>query len=412
MEHQSGLFDGFEGYRSPTEEDLAEAIRTSLVVVDTNVLLNLYNFQGATLAGFIRVFRALGDRLFVPHQVIDEFWRNRREVLAANQGKHRERQEIEEAFESLNKLFTKWQRRVIDRSSGMPREVHKELEEARGEVLRYMDDNVKEAAPVLPDTPTHEDRVLAELEPLLQGRVGPPPPAEDLPSLERVGKERVDARVPPGYLDAHKDDRRAMGDFLVWHQTMQEAKLRAIPVLFVTQDQKEDWWADRGVRARPELVRELLQVAGQRLLMIRSFDLLRLASNVGVIVEQTAIVDAELVDEFVSGWNAEMITTYLQTLAIRRPQHFAILRQAAAEEGDISRAHVARHLGREEDAGMGGVTRPFITVARELFDEEPEAAMFAYYEHGGTMSHLCIPEDLKPMFRAGFAAFDHHEQAF
>lgn len=140
MEHQSGLFDGFEGYRSPTEDDLAEAIRTSLVVLDTNVLLNLYSFQGATLSGFIRVFKALGDRLFVPHQVVDEFWRNRRDVLAANQGRHREREEIEETFTSLARLFTKWQQRVIDRSSSMPRYVQKELDEARVAVLAYMDE--------------------------------------------------------------------------------------------------------------------------------------------------------------------------------------------------------------------------------------------------------------------------------
>lgn len=302
---------------------------------------------------------------------------------------------------------------MVDRSSGMPKYVEKELEEARLSVLEYMDDKVKEAAPILPDTPTQEDRVLAQLEPLLQGHVGPPPAAEDLARLQRVGKERVDAKVPPGYLDANKADRRSIGDFLVWQQTMDQSKAKELPVLFVTQDQKEDWWADRGARARPELVRELLDVAGQRLLMVRSFDLLRLAGNVGVTVEQTALAEAELVGEAFGGWNAEMIAAYLDALATRRPQHLAILRQAAeAEEGDIARAEVARHLGREKDAGMTGVTRPFLTVARELFDEEPDAAMFAWYEHGGTMSHLCIPADLLPMFKAGFAVRNQHEQVY
>ena len=42
------------------------------------------------------MFDALGDRLFIPHQVMDEFWRNRRTVIVENQGKHRERARIEE----------------------------------------------------------------------------------------------------------------------------------------------------------------------------------------------------------------------------------------------------------------------------------------------------------------------------
>ena len=55
---------------------------------------------------------------------------------------------------------------------------------------------------------------------------------------------------------------------------------------------------------------------------------------------------------------------------------------------------------------MTGVTRPFLTVARELFEEPPEAAMVAWYEHGGTMSHLYIPGDVLPMFKAGFAVYN------
>ena len=71
---------------------------------------------------------------------------------------------------------------------------------------------------------------------------------------------RVKQKIPPGYLDAAKSPDRAAGDFLVWRQTIEESRARKLPVLFVTQDLKEDWWADRGtssMRARPELVAEL-----------------------------------------------------------------------------------------------------------------------------------------------------------
>src|SRR6188472_3711383 len=96
-----GLYDGFEGFRNPEPTDRETAVKEWLVVLDTNVLLSLYNFQGSTLDAFIDVFAAIGDRLFVPHQVMDEFWRNRRTVLKQNQGRHREREEIKDNFSAI-----------------------------------------------------------------------------------------------------------------------------------------------------------------------------------------------------------------------------------------------------------------------------------------------------------------------
>ena len=39
------LFDGFEGYRTPTSDDYRHLLTEGLVVPDTNVLLNLYRYN-------------------------------------------------------------------------------------------------------------------------------------------------------------------------------------------------------------------------------------------------------------------------------------------------------------------------------------------------------------------------------
>ena len=170
-------------------------MKNPLVVLDTNVLLNLYNFQGTALDDFTKVFDALGDRLFVPHQVMDEFWRNRRTVLAENQGRHREHTTIEKAFEDIESAFRKWYQRVVDRTNAPPRHAIRELEEARTEILDYMNEQNTEAAATLPDSPTHEDRVLHQLEPLLAGSVGPAPARDQVLVLTTEGKARVAARL-------------------------------------------------------------------------------------------------------------------------------------------------------------------------------------------------------------------------
>jgi predicted nucleic acid-binding protein len=48
-----------------------------MVVLDTNVLLNLYRSNERTRQDSLAVLTKLRDRLWVPHQVLTEFWRNR-----------------------------------------------------------------------------------------------------------------------------------------------------------------------------------------------------------------------------------------------------------------------------------------------------------------------------------------------
>jgi len=68
-------------------------------------------------------------------------------------------------------------------------------------------------------------------------------------------------------------------------------------VLLVTNDQKEDWWAEGGGAtrlARPELVSELLEEAGQPLIMLRAHELVGMGEILGVTVKQATVSDAEL----------------------------------------------------------------------------------------------------------------------
>lgn len=291
-----GLYAGFEGYRSAHPEQVREAVQKWLVVLDTNVLLGLYAYQGTSLDDFMKVFEALEDRLFVPHQVLDEFWRNRRTVLKENRGRHRERETVEKAFAEAETALLRWHQRVVDRGNPPPPGVLGELQSARRAALGFMDAKNLEAKIIEPDTATYDDHVLRRLDTLLSGRVGPQPSPADRARLLDEGRKRLAAKVPPGYMDADKNPERAIGDFLVWHQTVEESTQRQLPVLLVTQDQKEDWWADGGsasMRARPELVEELLAKAGQQLLMLRSHDLLALGEALGVQVSQASVADAE-----------------------------------------------------------------------------------------------------------------------
>jgi PIN like domain len=113
------------------------------------------------------------------------------------------------------------------------------------------------------------DKVLARLEVLLDGRVGEPMGPKELEDARKEARRRVDAGEPPGYKDRGKAD--ATGDYLVWKQLINEAKERKLPVVFITDDRKDDWYRrEHGLTlgARYELRDEMIAEAGVPLLIM------------------------------------------------------------------------------------------------------------------------------------------------
>lgn len=85
-----GLYTDFDSYRVPKQSELHDALRHGLVAVDTNVLLSLYRYNPVTVDDLFNLLHTVGDRLFIPHQVVREFWRNRQSVLGGPLSSNRE----------------------------------------------------------------------------------------------------------------------------------------------------------------------------------------------------------------------------------------------------------------------------------------------------------------------------------
>ena len=76
---------------------------------------------------------------------------------------------------------------------------------------------------------------------------------------EEIAKEldyRITNKIPPGYKDAGKDDR-GVGDVIIWMTILEVGKTRSNPLVFVTHEQKSDWFYrvnNRGILPRYELL--------------------------------------------------------------------------------------------------------------------------------------------------------------
>jgi hypothetical protein len=296
------MFDGFSGYVTPTAEDWKGVLANGMVVVDTNVLLNLYRYNQGARETLLATLGKFDARLWVPHQVMEEFWRNRDSALEdpekqLGQSVTALRAGLEKSFSDLRH----WVNRVSLGREGAA-ELESILSDAMEAVIEKMG-SVVTASGVEMERDTGQDKIVLALSELLDGKVGENLTADERAAAIIEGRRRIERQIPPGYEDRKKQargDDTEVGDYLVWLQLMAEAKRRGQDVLFVTGDAKEDWWRMRnkiGLGPRNELSEELLETAGARLFMLKPERLLAYARDfLHVAVSEDSVQNVEMVE--------------------------------------------------------------------------------------------------------------------
>lgn len=297
-----GIFTGqFEVYRTVTEDEYQVVLTSGLIVLDTSTLLDLYRYHAKTREDLIQVLVRLRGRVWVPNHAMYEFFENRLGVID-NHAK-----ELNKAIADLNGYSTALDRAIrawVNRVS-LPLDQRQELfEHDLSPILARLNGLVSRIRQISDDqafehaSDTARDPVIAVLNEILTDGAGAPLSAEELQSAKEKARKRIENKVPPGWKDADKKENQE-GDYLIWYQTLQEAKRRGTDVLFVTSDIKEDWWrVERGAikGPLPALMHEMREIAGVRLYMLRPASLLTHAgAALGVEVRTESVQDAERV---------------------------------------------------------------------------------------------------------------------
>ncbi|MEU1249374.1 PIN-like domain-containing protein [Micromonospora arida] len=276
----SGLSEGFEQYLVPDAEVIKVGITKGLVVLDSNVLLELYRFAAPARSELFEVLEKIGERLWIPHQVRLEFHRNRLSVMSSQEESY---QDVLKAIEEVRQSHAAVVARI--------RELAKRVllpKEARDELVQLVSRGLDDAERVMTELrAAHaspggfaQDPILHRLQRLFDGRVGDPLDAGEFSVACEEALRRVAAQEPPGYKDSGKDD--PTGDYLVWYQTLKEAAMRNQPLLFVTRDAKEDWFLrlkGQTVCGHPSLVAEARDVAGVPAIIMQTQSLLHHARS-------------------------------------------------------------------------------------------------------------------------------------
>ncbi len=298
----------------PSEDDFSKLWENATFVFDTNFLLDLYRVSHSTAEDFLNILQQIQNRIWLPYQVADEFFRRREEIIDS------ESASFQKALSALDKWKEKQQSfsSLKGEFSQAGRIVAAEVESLFSEQKNYLDavDNVEKVfrekiEKIKSDHSSpnsDEDSILKKLLLLFDSKVGQPFDKQKLPDLYKEGEDRYKISKPPGFRDAEeKEDERKYGDFILWKQILEFAKKESRPIIFVTGEKKVDWWIKKNgkiISPHVELRREFHEYVHQPFWMYQTQDFLQIAKDKLMVeidpksIEETnAIADIELVDE-------------------------------------------------------------------------------------------------------------------
>lgn len=240
----------------PTNEEKQELWQKAVFVFDTNVLLNLYRYSAKTRDSLLAAFESFKERVWIPYQVAYEYMRKRCDVIY----------ETVQRYDQFRKEIDSFASKAVDNLRLLPND--DEISDLKRYLFKWLDGNKDRNLLVLS---VEEDEILDKILKIFDGKVGNLINDNELNMIKEEGKKRYEKSIPPGYKDDKKiknqnDDNNAYGDLIIWKQIIKYSKENNVGIVYVTHDQKEDWWnivKGKTIGPRIELRREFFEETQQ-----------------------------------------------------------------------------------------------------------------------------------------------------
>ncbi len=257
----------FNEFYPLNEEEIKSIWEESIIVLDTNILLSWYRYSENTIIEYSKVLDGIKDKLWIPHQIAWEFQKQRINVIF---------QQVKVYSDFISKLSAiEAELNTKDRNPFLSPSTLNELSTA----LRNskMDLETKKSQY---ESLVSNDTTLKYLSDLFDKKVGVEYSDEKITELKKTGDVRYEKKIPPGYKDSKKNNDEKYGDLFLWLQLLDKATEEKRPIIFVTEEQKEDWWIvkeGKTLGPRHELKKEFREKTGFKFHIYKPFSFLEYA---------------------------------------------------------------------------------------------------------------------------------------
>lgn len=253
MDPRDPMRTSFKDFYPPSNDDFTRLWDEGLIVVDTNVLLDLYRLPAKAREELLAVLANFQTRLWIPFQVAMEF--QLRRIGVASVGRRATEDIINEINSSLSAVLESFKSLEISK-----RAVDVDVDAIEGQVTKTMQEMMVALEKVKAEQleVATEDPIRDQIDALLKDNVGLAPIDQAfVDAMVMDGQTRYDSKIPPGFEDAAKEKNpteathvfrgikyhRKFGDLMLWKQLLDHVEKSEVKcVLFVTSEKKSDWW--------------------------------------------------------------------------------------------------------------------------------------------------------------------------
>jgi len=281
--------NSFKGFYIPSDSEFETLWKDGVFVFDANVLLNLYRYSSKAREQLLDILKSITQRIWIPHQAAYEYQKQRINVINQQHA----------IYNDLNKQLTSFSSTISNRITGSKQpviheteELFKQLTEITNQIIDKLEQSKKNELNFNFDG--FNDDVRDFISHLFEGKVGRAYNTEYLEKIYDEGKLRYQNNIPPGFKDKDKNNNEQYGDLVLWYQIIDYAKLINKPIIFITDDTKDDWWQKIGDKKipHPRLVEEIYNKAQTDFYMYTSDRFMHYAEK-----NLQSTVNAEVINE-------------------------------------------------------------------------------------------------------------------
>lgn len=254
----------FEQY-TLSDNEIKAILENGILVFDTNVLLNLYSYTKSTKEEVLNIMKKYKNRLWMPYQVGWEFFNNRENKISNVQGG------CDKLLKFINDSKNGFDKLLNDNYKRHPYIDRKSISELFSNQLKTVSDEIEKLKAQDPRYDKN-DTILKQLTQLYNKKVGDDYSIDEYKEIFNDGEKRYEQKTPPGFADLKekKDQgpRHLYGDLIIWKQIIDKSKATNKDIVFISEDQKEDWYEKDSNKPRRDLIKEFgIQTEGKRILI-------------------------------------------------------------------------------------------------------------------------------------------------